>query len=193
MTDTWTCFGDPSFMVRTQAPHLINVSHVQTELIGLTQLSVFCNEEGALITLLLNGDIIGTGIVIGGVAVINFDPVLNPENIEVAATAFNAVPYFGIVEITALMQLQDKNLIGFKAFPNPAKEQLSLNFALENNSNVNIDFLNLSGQKVLTRSLGNLNAGIQTQSIDLNGLSKGIYFLSIQTIGGVTKQKIVLE
>lgn len=193
MTDTWTCFGDPSFMVRTQAPHLMNVSHVQTELIGLNQLSVFCDEEGALITLLLNGDIIGTGTVVGGVSVINFDPVLNPENIEVAATAFNAVPYFGIVEISALLQLQDKNLIGFKAFPNPAKEQLSLSFALENNSIVNIEFLNLAGQQVLTQSLGNLNAGVQNQRVDLKGLSKGIYFLSIQTIGGLTKQKIVLE
>lgn len=193
MTDTWTCFGDPSFMVRTQAPHVMNVTHVQTELIGLAQLSVFCDEEGATITLLLNGDIIGSGTVIGGVAIIDFDPVLNPENIEVAATAFNTVPYFGIVEITALMSLQDKNLIGFKAFPNPATAKLNLNFALQNNSVVSVEFVNLAGQQVMAQSLGNLNAGLQTQSLDLNGLSKGVYFLSVQTNSGVTKHKIVVE
>ena len=193
MTDTWTCFGDPSFMVRTKVPHLMNVSHVQTEVIGLTQLSIFCDEEGALITLLLNGDIIGTGTVVGGVAVIDFDPVLNPENIEVAATAFNTVPYFGMVEITALMSVQDKNLIGFKAFPNPAEAQLNLNFALQNNSVVNVEFVNLAGQQVMTQSLGNLNAGMQNQTLDIAGLSKAVYFLSLQTNSGVTKHKIVVE
>jgi gingipain R len=161
--------------------------------IGLTQLSIFCDEEGALITLLLNGDIIGTGTVVGGVAVIDFDPVLNPENIEVAATAFNTVPYFGMVEITALMSVQDKNLIGFKAFPNPATAQLNLNFALQNNSVVNVEFVNLAGQQVMTQSLGNLNAGIQNQTLDIAGLSKGVYFLSLQTNSGVTKHKIVVE
>jgi hypothetical protein len=166
---------------------------VQTELIGLAQLSVFCDEEGATITLLLNGDIIGSGTVVGGVAIIDFDPVLNPENIEVAATAFNTVPYFGIVEITALMSLQDKNLIGFKAFPNPAKAQLNLNFALQNNSVVNVEFVNLAGQQVMTQSLGNLNAGLQTQRLDLTGLSKGVYFLSVQTNTGIIRHKIVVE
>jgi hypothetical protein len=193
MTDTWTCFGDPSFMIRTAAPHVMNVTHVSTELIGLTQLSVFCDEEGALITLLLNGDIIGSGTVTGGVAVINFDPVLNPENIEVAATAFNTVPYFGVVEITSLMSIQDKNLIGFNAFPNPVKEQLNVIFALQKNSFVNVEFINLAGQTVMTNSLGVLNAGMQSQSIDLEGLSKGIYFLSLQTNTGITKHKVVVE
>jgi hypothetical protein len=193
MTDTWTCFGDPSFMVRTQAPHVMTVTHVLTEVIGLSQLSVFCDEEGALITLLLNGDIIGTGTVAGGVAVIDFDPVLNPENIEVAATAFNTVPYFGLVEISALTSIQDKNLIGFKAFPNPAKALLNINFALQNSSAVQVEFVNLAGQQVMTQSLGNLNAGIQNQSIDLTGLSKGVYFLSVQTNTGVTKHKVVIE
>lgn len=110
-----------------------------------------------------------------------------------AATAFKTVPYFGLVEITALMNVQDKNLIGFKAFPNPAKAILNINYALQNNSAVQVEFVNLAGQQVMTQSLGNLNAGIQTQSIDLTSVSKGIYFLSVQTNTGITKHKVVVE
>jgi hypothetical protein len=45
----------------------------------------------------------------------------------------------------------------------------------------------------MTQSLGNLNAGIQNQTLDIAGLSKGVYFLSLQTNSGVTKHKIVVE
>jgi hypothetical protein len=193
MTDTWTCFGDPSTMLRTKAPHLMNVTHTQLELLGISQLSVFCDEEGATIALLLNGDLIGTGTVVGGVAIINFDPVLNPANIEVSATAYNTVPYSGLVEVASTVGVQDNNLIGLKLFPNPAKEQININFAILNNGVVNVELVNLAGQQVMAQSLGNLNAGLQTQSLDLTGISKGIYFLSLQTNSGLTKHKIVVE
>ncbi len=91
------------------------------------------------------------------------------------------------------MNINDKNLIGFKAFPNPAKSILNINFALQNNSLVNVEFVNLAGQHVMTQSLGNLNAGMQNQSIDLSGLSKGVYFLSVQTNSGISKYKIVVD
>jgi hypothetical protein len=193
MTDTWTCFGDPSFVVRTQAPRVMNVTHVQTELIGLTQLSVFCNEEGAFVSLLLDGEIIGIGTVIGGIAVISFNPILNPENIEVAVTSFNTVPYFGLVEVTSLMNVQDNNLIGLKLFPNPTKEQLNIKFALQNNSEANVEIMNLTGQQALTMSLGNLNTGIQNHQIDISTLSSGVYFMSILTSTGISKQRFVIE
>jgi hypothetical protein len=193
MTDTWTCFGDPSFVVRTQAPHVMNVTHVQTELIGLSQLSVFCNEEGALVSLLLDGEIIGTGTVIAGVAVISFNPILSLENIEVAVTSFNTVPYFGMVEVTALMNVQDNNLIGLKLFPNPTKAQLNINFALQNNSEAKVEIQNLAGQLLVIRPLGHLNSGIQNHQIDLSSFSSGVYFLSVSTSTGISKQRFVVE
>lgn len=95
MTDTWTIFGDPSVMVRTGTAQPMAVTHSTMELLGLTQLAVNCNKEGALIALSRQGTLIGTGTVAQGSVVIAFPAILSIDSIDVTATAFNCVPYFG--------------------------------------------------------------------------------------------------
>jgi hypothetical protein len=78
-------------------------------------------------------------------------------------------------------------------FPNPTKEQLNIKFALQNNSEANVEIMNLTGQQALTMSLGNLNTGIQNHQIDISTLSSGVYFMSILTSTGISKQRFVVE
>ena len=40
MTDTWTCFGDPSVIVRTQAPENMTISYNPAIPVGSTSLDV---------------------------------------------------------------------------------------------------------------------------------------------------------
>ncbi len=95
MTDTWTLFGDPSLVVRTNTAAPMAVSHSTLEYVGISQLVVSCNRDGALVSLNLQGDILGTGIVSSGSAIINFAPVNAIDSIDVTVTAYNAVPYQG--------------------------------------------------------------------------------------------------
>lgn len=99
MTDTWTLFGDPSLMVRTDTPKTLIVTHASTVLIGSTQLLVNCNKNGAFVTVTLNDVIIGTGIVSGGSATINFSALTAVDSLWVTATEYNYFPYQGEVPI----------------------------------------------------------------------------------------------
>jgi PKD repeat protein len=101
MTDTWTIFGDPSLMVRTDNPASMTVTHNPTINIGETSLSVNCNVDGALVCLTIDHEIIGTAYASGGTALITFPALATVDTITVCATAFNYVPYLGEVLIVS--------------------------------------------------------------------------------------------
>jgi hypothetical protein len=102
MTDTWTCFGDPSVIIRTQAPETMAVSYDPVIPIGSTSLDVSCSTEDALVSLTLDDEIIGTAVVSGGSATVNFDAISLVSDLTVTITAFNAVPDIGTVSVFVL-------------------------------------------------------------------------------------------
>jgi hypothetical protein len=97
MADTWTLFGDPSFMVRTQTPTLMTINHQPTISVGQTSFQVNCNVDNALVSLTkVNGadvEIVGYAYASGGVADITITPFDAPGNMKVTVTAFNKVTY----------------------------------------------------------------------------------------------------
>jgi len=72
MTDTWTIFGDPSLEVRTAAPQDLTVTNPSTIFLGSSSTTITCDAEGALATLSMDGEILGSAIVEGGSATITF-------------------------------------------------------------------------------------------------------------------------
>lgn len=100
MTDTWTIFGDPSLMVRTDNPQQLNVTHNPVVFLGATQFTVNANAEGAKVALTIDNQILGTGFIQGGTATINFQPLTNTGVMKVTVTAFNYIPYTAEVTIT---------------------------------------------------------------------------------------------
>jgi len=102
MTDTWTCFGDPSVIVRTQAPETMAVSYNPAIPVGSTSLDVSCSTEGALVSLTLDGEIIGTAVVAGGMTTVNFDALSSIGDITVTVTALNTTPEIGTTSVVVL-------------------------------------------------------------------------------------------
>jgi len=80
------------------------------------------------------------------------------------------------VEEQAIEQSMDK----LKVYPNPATDQLTLEFTLEQKSAVVIEIFDLSGRKVSEMS-NNLNEGIQRIDYNVNGYSSGVYYVKVQT------------
>lgn len=95
MTDTWTCFGDPSVMYRTAVPQTMTVTHPSTVTLGATQFTVTCSQNDALVALYQNGVVLGTGVVAGGTVTINFPALTTLDTMFVTATKYNFVPYMG--------------------------------------------------------------------------------------------------
>ena len=101
MTDTWTCFGDPSVMVRTKAPEDIEVSYSSNISLASTSLDVLCPVEDALVSLTQDGEIIGTGIVSDGSANVYFNDLSSLNPITVTVTASNSVPHIGYISVSS--------------------------------------------------------------------------------------------
>lgn len=95
MTDTWTIFGDPSVVIRTNMPATMTVNHNSTVLLGATSFQVNCNVNDALVSLTMNGQILGTGYVSGGLANISFPAINTVDTMWVTVTAYNHAPYLG--------------------------------------------------------------------------------------------------
>lgn len=154
MTDTWTIFGDPSLMIRTDTPKTMTVTHLATVPIGTAQLVVNCNTEGAFVTVTLNDGIIGTGIVTGGVATISFTALSSIDTLVVTATKYNYFPYTGEVPVIAATG------------PYVIYSTFSINDASENN-NSQADFgedilLNVTLNNVGVANAANVIATIST-------------------------------
>jgi hypothetical protein len=92
MTDTWTIFGDPSLMVRTDTPAGMTVSHPLVLAFGTGQITVTCDQEGARVAVSDDYQLLGTGIVSGGSADISFTPYSSEDTLSVTVTAFNCIP-----------------------------------------------------------------------------------------------------
>ena len=80
----------------------------------------------------------------------------------------------------------DENLYGFNAYPNPTNGTLTL--SLIGASDFVYCVYNLTGQCVM-----NGNAHGSETHLDLNGLDKGLYFVSIEWNCGRLIQKVIVR
>jgi hypothetical protein len=102
MTDTWTIFGDPSLMVRTDIPQEITASYPPVALIGESQYVVTCDLEGASVTLNKDGEMLGTAIVENGEATLIFDePLTSPGTAELVIVGYNHIPLIKNIDVIA--------------------------------------------------------------------------------------------
>jgi gingipain R len=94
MMDTWCVFGDPTVMLRTDAPTQLLCSHPAVVFLGTSNLQVSCPVEGALVSVTMGSTILGTAFASGGLADITFNvPLSTPGNLLVTGTAYNTIPY----------------------------------------------------------------------------------------------------
>jgi hypothetical protein len=100
MTDTWILMADPSMQLRTAMPVVLTASHPAGSIIGVTTVSVSCNVDDALICASFNGEILDAQVATNGQVTLNFEAVTQPGNILITATAFNSIPYQGLIPLT---------------------------------------------------------------------------------------------
>ncbi|MCX6272382.1 MAG: C10 family peptidase [Bacteroidetes bacterium] len=77
-------------------------------------------------------------------------------------------------------------------YPNPAKDQLHVNFSVETPRNLEVDLLNITGQLLQQFNYSGFS-GEFSKTLDLNNLSKGVYMLRLKHDQGNYTQKIVIQ
>jgi hypothetical protein len=97
--DTWILFGDPSLTLRTAAPTPIAVDHMPAAFLGFTEFTVNADAEDAIVTLSMNGEIVGSAYVEDGVAVVEFEPLTEPGEMTVSVFGWNTVTYLSTIEV----------------------------------------------------------------------------------------------
>lgn len=103
MMDTWCIFGDGSAVIRTMQPMLLAVDHDAETFIGVEEITVSASIENALISLTLDGEILGTGVIEGGEVTIQLSsPIEDVVDIVVTGTAYNTIPYEGMISVLPL-------------------------------------------------------------------------------------------
>jgi hypothetical protein len=97
--DTWILFGDPTLTLRTANPTPITASYMPAAFLGFDEFTVDADAEGAIVTLTVNGEILGTGIIDEGTTTISFPPLSEPGEMTIAILAWNRVTYLNTIEI----------------------------------------------------------------------------------------------
>lgn len=162
MTDTWTCFGDPSLLVRTDNPTLMTVSHNSNIASGAQNFVVNCNFNGAFATISNNSQIVGSSNVINGIATIQVAGLVPGQLLKLTVIGFNKVTY--ISEITVI------NSVGsFLVVDSMAN---SIDFGQTKNLNISIKNLGLEDASNATVQISttNLNANLSNNNFSFGNV-----------------------
>ncbi len=189
MTDTWTCFGDPSLLVRTATPVSLTASHVTADVPGITSVTVTSNVEGGFVALTRNNTILGTGTISGGTATIIMPAAAEGDIITVTVTAFNYVPHIGTLAITSAATGVGENILpGISIYPNPATEFIAIQTV--NGATVDgIKVYDMNGKVVYT----NTNSVSGSYHIPAEGWAKGTYHVQLTSVDQTKTYRVVLK
>ncbi len=78
-------------------------------------------------------------------------------------------------------------------FPNPASNQFSIDYQLQENSAVLFTIYNAVGQVVSKNSMGNQTLGLHTEIIETHAFPSGVYFLDLQIGNNHYRQPIMVK
>lgn len=93
---------------------------------------------------------------------------------------------------TNTSELDGSNIANFKAFPNPFRDRLNIEFDLTKSENVTIELHTLHGQLVMSETRGLLSSGNHLIDVPLDAhWSNGMYLLRIVTENGSVVKRVM--
>ena len=78
-------------------------------------------------------------------------------------------------------------------YPNPVSNVASIDYALQYNSKVSIDIINVAGKVIKTVDLGSKNIGKYNTTINVEDLASGNYFISLNANGSRFIKKLIVK
>ncbi len=193
ITDTWTCFGDPSVMVFTDTPGDMVVAHPSKIGAGTVKVTVNCNVKDALVCLSKDGVILGTGISNGTSVDISIPSAVG-GTIDVVATAFNKMPYIGTIQVAGSVGIDETADLDFIAiYPTPSNGAVTISGSLTAAGKIKLALYNNLGQQVMLIANESAIAGPFMRTLDLSTLPAGVYFCKLETGLSTKIQRVIIQ
>ena len=181
-TQYWTLFGDPSINIRTAAPLNLSVAHDELIMIGQTEFVVDVGNNGSLVALSKNGELLASAYSSGGIAILQLSDEVSsePGSLDLVVTGFNSTTYQSTILVMtpdgAYVSVNDVVLNSGSDDTISIGETVSLNVTIENvgtdsSGNINISLSEVSNSPYVNivdnnYTLNNLDAG-QSSNISL--------------------------
>jgi aminopeptidase N len=121
----------------------------------------------------------------------NIDVKGKPETISLDAENWILKNLETTPLITAIDELPNSNF--FKVYPNPATENVTVEFKLKLPAKVNLKMMNLEGQTVRVLANELFPVGTHTIKTTLSSIPEGIYIIIYEQRGEVLVQKLVVK
>ena len=114
-----------------------------------------------------------------------YNPAALPASWASVKTKFGAnldIAIFPVLNITTgLSSVTKGDLTLLAVFPNPANNEISINFGLNQSSKVEIEIYDITGKMVNSIKLDNLEAGNHTSKVSVSNLNAGVYMYSVKS------------
>jgi hypothetical protein len=85
-----------------------------------------------------------------------------------------------------------ENTVGMNVYPNPANNQATVTFEVNNADAAAVNVTDLTGKVVYTTALGSVN-GAQTVNVNTESLTNGVYMVNVIVDGSVSTQKLIVR
>lgn len=90
-------------------------------------------------------------------------------------------------------EIGENNTIGgISLYPNPANDKLTIEYNSDNAGDVVLRIYDVSGRSIATTK-HQASEGLNTYSMDVAGLSKGMYILSLEINGTIQNEKLIID
>lgn len=76
-------------------------------------------------------------------------------------------------------------------YPNPANDELNIDFSLDNAADINIAIVDLAGKTIATKSMNNTAKGTQTVGFNTTDFASGVYTVTIESTNGKLTRKFI--
>lgn len=100
----------------------------------------------------------------------------------------------GATSVTEVVSVEETEFVSdFVVYPNPTNDVLNIRFTSLIDGKYSVVIVNTMGQKVFETNLGSVAAGQQKSTLDLTGLSAGVYMLRLASEQGESTTPIVVR
>ena len=183
---TWNIKNSSGTIVKSGGPY----TNAQTDRLKVIDLTV---SESDCYTFTINdqdGDGINSGYGVGGYFIVDGQG----DTLVVSDGKFRAgeVKKIGYGDYIGLEEVS-QNHVSMTIYPNPAKDNATLDINLAQNSVAIINVVDLMGRNVIDLGTKSMKAGQNTIELNTSNLNNGMYFVKVSTDNGVISKKITVS